>query len=592
MSNLKVKAKMLLLIGMVLIIMVISAVVTIVSLQGISTKAQEKIESKIRVDYDAEVKTQVQAVISMINQVYAQYEEGKYTLEEAQVVAADLVREMRYGENGYFWIDTYDAMNVVSLGSDTEGKSRYDLQDANGYYMVRDIIKNGQLEDGGYTDYVYPKAGGTEPFPKRSYSKSFEPFKWVIGSGNYTDYIDVDVVTIKKEFTKYVVSKIVLFIVIIAAFFIAITAVGILISSDIVNPLKKVIVNLELIAKGDLSKALPEEMLKRMDDYGVLSHSMEDMRIEMNSLIGTVKIEADSINEVVIGINASVKQLNNDIEEVSATTEELSAGMEEAAASSETINTMSYEIKSAAQNIAVRAQEGAEQAIKIHGRAEKTKKDTKDSKASTSAIHMQLCASLTKALEDAKVANEIGVLAKSIMDITAQTNLLALNASIEAARAGEAGRGFAVVASEIRNLAEQSKNTVENIQAITQSVLKAVKNLTTDSTKLLDFVSNDMEISYHMLDNLADSYNEDAGNVNNMVTDFSATSEELLASIEDVFDAIKEVGLAASEGAEGTAIIAGKTIAVASKSSDVFAIAKVAGEVAYKLKADISKFII
>lgn len=75
---------------------------------------------------------------------------------------------------------------------------------------------------------------------------------------------------------------------------------------------------------------------------------------------------------------------------------------------------------------------------------------------------------LEQALEDAKVVDQIGVLADSILNITAQTNLLALNASIEAARAGEAGKGFAVVAEEIRVLAEQSKDAVANIQAVTE----------------------------------------------------------------------------------------------------------------------------
>ena len=91
---------------------------------------------------------------------------------------------------------------------------------------------------------------------------------------------------------------------------------------------------------------------------------------------------------------------------------------------------------------------------------------------------------LEKAMEDAKVVDQINVLADSIMGITDQTNLLALNASIEAARAGEAGKGFAVVADEIRNLAEQSKENVENIQGVTDAVKKAVENLKTDAEHL------------------------------------------------------------------------------------------------------------
>ena len=57
-----------------------------------------------------------------------------------------------------------------------------------------------------------------------------------------------------------------------------------------------------------------------------------------------------------------------------------------------------------------------------------------------------------------------------IIDIASKTNLLAINASIEAARAGDAGRGFAVVAEEIRMLSEQSKDSVNTINAIVNEV--------------------------------------------------------------------------------------------------------------------------
>lgn len=131
--------------------------------------------------------------------------------------------------------------------------------------------------------------------------------------------------------------------------------------------------------------------------------------------------------------------------------------MEETAASSEEMNAMSHEIESAAKSIAERSQDGANEADEIRERAVKIKKDTDENDRRTRSIHEEINESLTKALEDIKVVDQINVLAKSIMDITGQTNLLALNASIEAARAGEAGKGFAVVADEIRVLAEQSK---------------------------------------------------------------------------------------------------------------------------------------
>ena len=109
-----------------------------------------------------------------------------------------------------------------------------------------------------------------------------------------------------------------------------------------------------------------------------------------------------------------------------------------------------------------------------------------------------------RALDDAKFVEQIGVLADSILTITAQTNLLALNASIEAARAGEAGKGFAVVAEEIRMLAEQSKDAVANIQSVTENVNVAVGTLTGDSNKLLDFVDTDIVQSFDEFEKMAD----------------------------------------------------------------------------------------
>ena len=68
---------------------------------------------------------------------------------------------------------------------------------AKGYKMVKEIIRVA-VEDGvGYTDYVFPKEGETKPSPKRSYSEYFEPFDWVVGTGNYTCLLYTSQVKIK-----------------------------------------------------------------------------------------------------------------------------------------------------------------------------------------------------------------------------------------------------------------------------------------------------------------------------------------------------------------------------------------------------------
>lgn len=590
MKNMKVKTKLAILMVLVLMVLFLILNISLTNMNKINKRALKNMEEQIRSDYDDEIKHQVESVVSLCEVIYAGYQEGKYTEEEAKDLAADQIRELRYGEDGYFWVDQYDGTNVVLLGNDTEGTNRMETKDAQGYQMVKEIIRIGKEADGGYTDYVFPKEGETQALPKRSYSKAFDPFEWVIGTGNYTDYIDHDIAEMEQDFKEYSNGKMRFFLVICILSAILIAILLFVISTGIAKPLKQSLICINAMAKGNFCEKTKEKYLKRKDDFGILLNSLEMMRVQIQELIGDVKKESDGIINMIGQIYSNIDFLNSEVEEVSATTEELAAGMEETAASSEEINAMSREIENAAKNIAVRAQEGADQAEQIHERANKTKTETLESRKNIRQMHLELRERLTQALENAKVVEQIGVMAESIMSITGQTNLLALNASIEAARAGEAGKGFAVVADEIRVLAEQSKEAVGNIQNVTEQVMNAVNVLAQDSGRLLKFVGEDISGSFDYFEDVADSYNQDAVNIDELVTDFSASSEELLASINGVLKSIGEVSSASNEGAEGTTNIADKTGNIAVRTNDVVENAKAAKDAADKLKEHVEKF--
>ena len=573
MNNVKVQTKLIIVMLATIVALVLCAVISSESMKQLQSKALETLEADERASYDEQIKQQVDNVISLCQTIYDQYQAGVYTEEEAKKLAADEIRQLRYGDAGYFWVDQYDGTNVVLLGNDTEGTNRMETKDANGYQMVKEIIRVGQEADGGYTDYVFPKEGETEPSPKRSYSKAFEPFGWVIGTGNYTDYIDDQVASIEKDFSSYVTGRMTLFIISTLIEGIIVVLLLIMIIISIIRPLKKCISSIGVMEQGDFSQAMGTALLKRRDDFGKLAASLESMRNEMSGLIGEVKSQATEITRMVQEIDDNIQALDEEIENVSATTEELAAGMEETAASSEEINAMSHEIESAAKSIATRSQDGATEADDIRDRAVGIKKTTTENDERTKAIHAEINEGLTKALEDIKVVDQIGVLAESIMEITGQTNLLALNASIEAARAGEAGKGFAVVADEIRVLAEQSKAA-------------------DGAKKLLEFVGTDVVDSFAGFSDMADSYSNDAGSIDALVTDFSASSEQLLASINGVMDAIGEVSKAATEGATGTNDIAEKTGVVVEKAAEIKEKAEAAHHAADKLQQNVEHFIV
>ncbi|MFR8427793.1 MAG: methyl-accepting chemotaxis protein [Roseburia inulinivorans] len=592
MNNIKVRTKLVIVMVIALIALALCTVISNTSLSGLGNNALDIIENDMRSSYDEQIKAQVDNVISLCQSIYNRYEKGEYTLDEAEKLAADQIRDLRYGNNGYFWVDTYDGTNVVLLGNDTEGTNRMDAVDTNGFAYMQAIINAGKQEDGGFTDYVFPREGETESSPKRAYSKAFEPFGWVLGTGNYTDDIDEDVLDVKNEFSSYESNSRMAIIGIAVVMEVILILVLTLITASIVKPLKKSLTHIDEIAQGDFSKEFEQDLLKRKDDFGQLADSLEKMRSEMKELIGEVKSEALEITGMVQEIDTSLQALDDQIENVSATTEELAAGMEETAASSEEMNAMSHEIESAAKSIAERSQDGANEADEIRERAVKIKKDTDENDRRTRSIHEEINESLTKALEDIKVVDQINVLAKSIMDITGQTNLLALNASIEAARAGEAGKGFAVVADEIRVLAEQSKAAVAHIQEVTGNVTAAVENLANDAERLLEFVGNDVVESLGGFAEMANSYNSDLANVDSLVTDFSASSEQLLASINGVMDAISDVSKTATEGATGTTDIAEKVGNVVQEAEAIKQKAETTYHSAEKLQKNVERFIV
>lgn len=592
MKNIKVRTKLTIIVALVLVLVASESFISIQNMNQLKNKALDTMDTSSRQNYDDSIKEQVGVVISLLSEINNEYKAGRYSLDEAKKIAADEIRQMRYGNGRYFWVDQSDGKNIVLLGNSTEGTNRMNTKDAEGYQMVKEIIRVAVQDGGGYTDYVFPKEGETEPSPKRSYSEYFKPFDWVVGTGNYTDYIDTAIAQQDEEFTSYASSKAISLILCSVCMLIVVAILVALIAIDITKSLRKIKEQFEVIAGGNFATKMQQPMLKRKDDFGQLANALETMRESVRNLLAQVKSEAANIDKVVETIDTNVYNLNAEIEDVSATTEELAASSEETAASAEQINGMTQQIEEAAREIAIRAQDGATESQDIHKRAVKTKDDTVENRQKIKQMMSDIRVNLEQALEDAKVVDQIGVLADSILNITAQTNLLALNASIEAARAGEAGKGFAVVAEEIRVLAEQSKDAVANIQAVTENVNKAVGNLTNDSNRLLDFVDTDIVECLNGFEKMADDYNMDASNINDLVSDFSATSEELVASISNITQSIEGITAASNDSATGTTNIAQKTVVIVKGSEAVMNGAKTAEASAAELRKNVNNFVI
>ena len=462
-------------------------------------------------------------------------------------------------------------------------------------YMTVDAYKYAteffEIRDNEFFPAI--KEGNKEKAESLLTGKMAEAYK------NHRDNID-KVVTLANESNAEVEKQAAIFInktiiiLLIVAFCIALIVIliSMIISKSITNPLSLVITNLEKISKGDFSGELNKNLKNRRDEIGDIINTIDLMKISLKNLIANITEESTNIKEVVYNVVKNMKNLDLDIEDVAAITEELSAGMEESLASAEEMLAASKEIETFVDTIAKGAKDGAIEAGEINNRAENIKQSVNDSQQKANVVIIEVIKDVEKSIENSRVIEQIDILSETIMQITAQTNLLSLNASIEAARAGDAGKGFSVVAEEIRKLAEESKNTVVEIQNISSKVTESVNDLTNNSQKLIKFVENDVVEDYKSMLDVADRYSDDARFVDSLVTKFSSTSEELLTSVHDVIMAIDNVSKTSSQGAEGTVNVAQKVNNITVQANDVIVQTNKLDESAKNLKDGTSRFTI
>ena len=492
----------------------------------------EQLRDSLVTDIENHLRQETETAISGVNQIYRQQQAGLLTEEQARIAAADLVRNLRYDNGaGYFWVDTYEGVNVVLLGrQETEGKSRINATDPTGKQFIREMIQNGRQAGGGFTDLMFAKPGESTPLPKRNYTAAFEPYQWVIGTGVWIDHIDARVAEEQKildanfnETMMYVAIGIVIVEVVLFI------AAGVL-SGRMIDPITKLTAVLKTLATGDFRKNGSFDSINTdMDnEIGAMGRAVLSMKKNIRSMMGTVVVSAEQVAAASEQLTASADQSANAIHLVADSIVNVAGACTEQFTAVEEATTQTDKL---AENMEHFKNTLDDATSRIH--ATNTAAKEGETNVGKAVNQMQLIESSVS--ESARVISElgeesdkIGKIVDAISGIAEQTNLLALNAAIEAARAGEHGRGFAVVADEVRKLAEQSQTSAHEISELIGSIQEKSQN----AVKAMQSGVERVQSGTEAVDNARKTFREIADMVMK-VNDNSGKMEEIVDKLSD-----------------------------------------------------------
>ena len=362
---------------------------------------------------------------------------------------------------------------------------------------------------------------------------------------------------------------------------------------SVVKPAKDATTQLDRIicdiqnSNGDLTQRIK---VKTQDEVGQLVDGVNGFMDQLQTIMKKIQSASNDMDQHVGDINVNIRKSETSAGDVSATMEQMSASMQEISATLDQITEGSQNLLDLAKDMRGEAENGTDFVGSIKNKAKRFSDETIESKNSTIGMMNTNRKFLETAIENSRSVEKINSLTSEILSISSQTNLLALNASIEAARAGEAGKGFAVVADEIRGLADNSRDTANNIQNISVAVTQAVGELAKNANEMLGFIDDNILVDYDKFVGIANQYEDDADKMNNMLDEFHGSAKELEATISQMTDGIDGINIAVEENAKGITIVADSTSQLVELLAGIRGLAENNQKISDELKEEVDRF--
>lgn len=369
----------------------------------------------------------------------------------------------------------------------------------------------------------------------QSLAEAIQEYEGMAGGGEEMQSIATEIDYLMERM-EIKISGTYVFDIILVVLAMIVTVFAIIVSRTmIVSPIKKVSGELEEIVDGiqhDNGDLTVRIKIKSNDEIGQMASDINAFLEVFQTYMLQMRDDSGVLMTSIDMINKETEEANKNITNVSSSTEELAASMQEVSATIQQIANGSSQVFEKVQGMSTSADEGVTMVTGIKERAGSMREETIASKQSATGVFENMGKVLEVSVEESRSVGQIQNLTDDILSIASQTNLLALNASIEAARAGEAGKGFAVVADEIRVLAENSSNTANRIQEISNVVVTAVEQLSDNAKKMLDYVDKNVMKDYDTFVGIANQYQQDAEKMEEIFVEFATQANGMAESMK------------------------------------------------------------
>lgn len=486
----------------------------------------------------------------------------------------DMVSDVELGDNAYaFLIDgNGDLLTHINEDYTPDNETGELINIANIYDGKIIDIMNNQLgmKDSKITDF--------DGVDKMLFINELEGTGWSVGIAYPESYIMGSVYTVYKYTALGTLLVLLLSL-----------GIALVMANNITRPIMEAVGIAEELGKLNLVVDIDDEKLDGHDETCQLYRVFKDLGGQLSAFMLDLEESTRLNNQIYDETVVKLSDLIAESEDTSATTEELSAGMEETSAATISIDEAANDINDAVLNFAERVEEGAMTSGEISEKADELSNRFIQARDNTMGVYEGTRDHISEVIESSKEVSKINLLTDAILDISEQTSLLSLNAAIEAARAGEAGAGFAVVANEIRQLADHSNETVGEIQEVTNVITKAVDDLVKSTAELLNFLEEDVMSDYGLMMDAVGEYKDDGTSLHNILSDLSATSQQLTATISQVVTSINEITETVEDSTEATETIAEKNLSLAETVNEINEIMEKNKMVSDKLGEIVSK---